>query len=153
MKHYEVKLGRECGECTACCVHFAIAEVNKPMQEPCPKLKDDLNGTHGCHGKENCTIHDTRPERCKEYICAWLYGYGEEEDRPDKSGIMIDNIEWVPGSIIAKQMWRSARCTKEGKAALNNISEDMDKPVIVLHHKPVRGDEYVEVIGRGHRKA
>lgn len=146
MKVNELKLDRECGECTACCHWFEIEEFNKEQYDPCPKLK----GEPGCN---NCTIYDTRPKMCKDYICAWLYGYGNEEDRPDKSGIMMDNIEWIPGSIIAKQLWRSAYATKKGEDCIKRISNQMDKPVFVLRSGKLRGtnpaEQYIKCFGKG----
>lgn len=154
----ELKLKRECGECSACCVwfDFDINGTHKPMQTPCKELCNEMDGTHSCNGTNNCGIYETRPKPCREYICAWLYGYGNEEDRPDKSGIMLDNIEWVPGAIVAKQMWRSAYATKAGEGAIRRISEQMDKPVLILSTNWVIGkpvsEQYIKCIGRGYRK-
>jgi hypothetical protein len=151
-----LKLERECGECSACCVWFEIGPIAKEQNEPCKELCNPASekGEHARTCGNSCGIYETRPTHCREYICAWLFGYGNEEDRPDKSGVILDNIEWVPGSIVAKQLWRSAAMTKRGRDAINRISNEMDKPVLVLRSGKLRGtnpaEQYIACVGKGY---
>ncbi|HKY19106.1 MAG TPA: hypothetical protein VJL82_09245 [Rhizomicrobium sp.] len=72
--------GRECGECTVCCVTPAI---NKPEIQ-----KQSGARCRHCTAK-GCAIYETRPDVCRQYYCAWrtvnIFG---EEWRPDKSGVL-----------------------------------------------------------------
>ena len=67
---------RKCGSCTACCHYLGIKEIGVT---PCPHEK--------C---SSCEIYDKRPKTCRDYNCLWLQGFGDEVDRPDKSGVLID---------------------------------------------------------------
>jgi len=73
----------KCGECTLCCTHYPIEELNKPANVACYNL---------C--STGCSIYDTRPKVCSDYECAWRQ---EEkvtiELRPDKSGIMFTKLD------------------------------------------------------------
>ncbi|HJT44488.1 MAG TPA: hypothetical protein VJ750_13430 [Rhizomicrobium sp.] len=72
--------GRECGECTACCV---FPSINKPEIQK-------LSGARcrHCTGR-GCAIYDSRPPVCRSYYCAWrtvnIFG---DDWRPDKSGVL-----------------------------------------------------------------
>lgn len=70
---------RECGECKACCVVFHIDELDKPAGKKCEHL---------C--ARGCSRYDDRPATCRAYRCAWLDGFGDDEMRPDRSGIVYD---------------------------------------------------------------
>ena len=72
--------GRECGECTVCCV---FPSINKPEIQK-------LSGARcrHCTGR-GCAIYDSRPPVCRSYYCAWrtvnIFG---DDWRPDKSGVL-----------------------------------------------------------------
>jgi hypothetical protein len=38
---------------------------------------------------------------CQEFRCQLLAGYGDETDRPDKSKVVIDYIEFADGKILS----------------------------------------------------
>jgi len=69
---------RSCGECTTCCNTTAVLALNKPEHQWC---------TH-CDIGKGCKIYETRPSGCKDFYCDWLKGVGEEDQRPDKTGIV-----------------------------------------------------------------
>lgn len=72
---------RECGSCTACCTLMWVEELEKPERVPCPHL---------C--AKGCGIYETRPGSCGAFLCLWLWdeqGLLREDDRPDKSGVML----------------------------------------------------------------
>jgi hypothetical protein len=72
--------GRDCGDCTICCVYPTI---NKPEIQK-------LSGAacRHCTG-HGCAIYDTRPPVCRSFYCAWrtvdIFG---DDWRPDKSGVL-----------------------------------------------------------------
>src|SRR5687767_13254727 len=68
-----------CGACTACCQIPAVPELGKPYYARC------------YHVAEGCSIYNDRPERCRQFRCAWhLNILGDRVDRrPDHSGVMF----------------------------------------------------------------
>ena len=76
----------------------------------------------------------------------WLYGNGETEDRPDKSGVMVDNAIPVVGALRAIPVREGAANTPEGSRAITNISRDRDQPVLVCAFPETR---LVRIVGRG----
>jgi Fe-S-cluster containining protein len=60
-------------------VVFHIEEMHKPAGQKCEHLC-----AHGC------SRYADRPATCRAYRCAWLDGYGEDDLRPDRSGIVYD---------------------------------------------------------------
>ena len=75
---------RKCGGCTVCCTHTEVEPFNKPNGQPCHFINGDNTG---------CAIYNQRPECCQQFRCAWLGGYFDEDDRPDKSGVMFEEME------------------------------------------------------------
>ena len=74
--------GRECEECSACCVVLNVdtPEYQKMPGKPC---------AHLC--AQGCAIHQMRFPVCRTYHCGWRYLAGLPEDwRPDKSGALVD---------------------------------------------------------------
>lgn len=69
---------RTCGECTACCVALAVQELDKPRYRPCLNLDD-----------RGCGNYVHRPGSCRDYQCLWLQGFLDENDRPDKLGVIF----------------------------------------------------------------
>jgi len=87
-------LGRKCGTCTACCVIPPIPSTGKPTGRPCSRLNKD---------QTRCSRYKDRYRICKGFFCGWLAGYGEEEDRPDKSGIIIMELEPTISDVLTKE--------------------------------------------------
>lgn len=76
---------RTCGTCYACCITMGVTEIDKPAHTPCPSL------VARSKPKAPCGVYETRPASCRGYSCLWVLGMlGEERDRPDKSGIILD---------------------------------------------------------------
>lgn len=80
---------KSCGECSACCVVFAVPQIRKPTNTPCRHLC-----ANGC-GIYN---HPDKPKICSEYKCMWLANrmpaairklFQSEDTRPDKLGVMF----------------------------------------------------------------
>ena len=53
---------RECGECTLCCKVMGIGELEKPAGVWCAH----------CKSNRGCSIYETRPQECRDFVCAWL---------------------------------------------------------------------------------
>ena len=78
--------GRECGECTACCVFLLIKDESfiKPADQACSHMVE----------KGGCNIYSERPSVCQDWHCAWRFmAQLGDEWRPDKSGIMLRSDE------------------------------------------------------------
>jgi hypothetical protein len=82
--------GRDCGECTVCCIAPNIdkPEIQKVSNAAC----------RHCAGG-GCAIYDTRPPVCRSFYCAWrtveIFG---DEWRPDRSGVLAQiETEGIPG--------------------------------------------------------
>jgi hypothetical protein len=138
---------RQCGECVACCVSPEIAELGKPWKVACPKLATEEVAPSQLSGCNNCTIYTTRPEPCVKYSCAWMEGYGEDGDRPDLCGMLIDRREDVKGAPTAKALWRNASSEPAAQSALRRMSEDIGKPLLVAR---IQDFAIIEVVGSGH---
>ena len=84
--------GRECGDCTVCCTVPTIDQpgIQKPAGATC---------RYCAHG---CLIHDTRPEVCRRYFCAWRQMVIFSDDwRPDRSGVFSELETDVPGHLMS----------------------------------------------------
>jgi hypothetical protein len=56
-----------------------IDVLAKPAGTSCHNLTD-----------KGCAIYENRPiSPCKTFVCAWLYGLMDDDDRPDKSGAIV----------------------------------------------------------------
>lgn len=78
--------GRECGECTACCVNLLIKD--KDFEKPA-----DVACTHMVE-KGGCKIYNDRPLVCRDWHCAWRFMAQLGDDwRPDRSGILLRSDE------------------------------------------------------------
>lgn len=78
--------GRECGECTACCVVLLIddAEFKKPADKVCSNLM----------AAGGCKIYANRPSVCQDWHCAWRFMPQLDDSwRPDRSGILLRSDE------------------------------------------------------------
>jgi hypothetical protein len=82
-ERWDGSIRRPCGDCTACCDHFEIEEIEKGAKQRCPLLKAVGVG---------CSVHatDKMPKACSRYACAWSMGLGKAGDRPDRSGVIVD---------------------------------------------------------------
>jgi Fe-S-cluster containining protein len=76
---------RACGECTACCTVYYIDGLwpESPRWEACQHARPGAP-------EGGCGIYARRPASCKVYRCMWLDGWGEEADRPDRLGLVLD---------------------------------------------------------------
>lgn len=117
---------RECGSCEECCF---VAEVKEGIiqKNACQKCPFQQNGCK-IFGKPE------RPKVCIDFQCGWLRGAGTEEDRPDKSGIMV-SVNKIEDStwIVAMDLKKNAHRTT-GKNIVIDMLNKYKLPVIVVDH-------------------
>lgn len=78
MKLPVLQAKRPCAGCTACCSVLGVAPLDKQPFEPCKHCVET-----------GCGIYETRPKICGEFDCLWQGGTGEEQDRPDRLGVIF----------------------------------------------------------------
>lgn len=113
---------RECGECQACCFLPEIPERGSPGYSRCPDQ---------CAA--GCARYEERPQRCRDFACGWLQGFGGIGDRPDKVGFIImtpDEGEQHPDKLRA---WEPVEGGAD-EAALARLPVD----VMVVAHRHKR---------------
>lgn len=141
---------RDCGTCIACCVYYNIKtpQLHKEAFSPCTKLKtpplmqdEPEPGRYTTEGCDNCTVHkdDKRPKVCDDFNCYWLLGHGDEEDRPDKSGMIIDRSKRITNAHEAKPLWNGAG----SEEMLTRMSQSVGTPLIVLSWGEMKIDRIV----------
>jgi hypothetical protein len=127
---------RTCGDCIVCCVYLKIdvPELTKPGMRHCPHVEADepeVVGERVCYTGTGCKMHGAHPEVCKGYTCAWLRGHGTEEDRPDRCGVLMDNLKGVENAVECKPIWDGAADQPAGVDAIRRISASMGVPALV----------------------
>lgn len=99
---------RECGECRMCCKVLSVHERTEHGKPPVYVKADDTWEFHKPSGKwcqfvggKGCTVYEDKPRCCTEFSCLWLIGVTGEEDRPDKSKVVM-TAEQTPehGNLI-----------------------------------------------------
>lgn len=130
---------RSCGACEACCYVAEVKEgiVNKPACQKCP-----FQGN-------GCTIFGKpeRPQVCIDFQCGWLRGVGDDQDRPDKSGIMV-SVNQIEGKnwIIAMDLVKNAHKTT-GRNIIQAMLDQYQLPVIIVDYDNLVGGkgDYVAI--------
>lgn len=85
---------RSCGPCTACCTLVGVEELGKTPWTPCRHEKDPF-----IEDGPGCRCYDGRPAGCRTFLCIWRLGaLVDEDDRPDRLGVMIDAYRMEDGS-------------------------------------------------------
>ncbi len=128
---------RTCGRCTACCTALGIIEIQKQERVPCAHLK---------RGKPGCGLHGTpgRPTSCTTWRCAWRDGAGQPEDRPDRSGYILDESfldvdEQIPVCIIRETAPGSLYQNGRAAAWVRARAEDHLVLVVESHRREFYG--------------
>lgn len=92
---------RQCGDCSECCkwlYHTINGHVKHPGK-PCFYL-----------GK-GCTVHEIRPQSCRDYNCAYIQGILPEWMKPSISGVLVNVEKWGPNREF--NMLRVIECGKK----------------------------------------
>lgn len=79
---------RSCGTCSHCCTVLRVDELAKPAGQDCVHQQGELG----------CGIHASRPPVCRGYHCLWLQGGLEDDERPDRTGGIVD-LEAVGAAV------------------------------------------------------
>lgn len=129
---------RECNECNVCCVIAEVSEGEffKPAGTSCK---------HYCDG---CELFgkDKRPDVCNTYKCGWLHGYGNEEDRPDKSGVMISISKFNGGTWIFIQELKEKAISTTARDVIIDVINNVDLPGIVVDYNTPIGEDYGDYV-------
>lgn len=139
---------RTCGECVACCVYLPIksALLTKAARVPCEHLRVPPDGMTAPY-EQNCTVFgtDSRPAVCEAYFCEWRNGHGLNQDRPDRSGVLIDNRKHIENAVQCISMTPEAVNSAAGRGAVLRISRDTGKVALVIGYNERR---LVRVVGQ-----
>lgn len=144
---------RSCDECIACCSYLEIEGLNKPAFSHCThcllaELEQDGVLQYNGSTDKNCKAYDTdkRLDICYSYKCMWLYGYGNEEDRPDKCMILFDNVNHITGALEAKALDDGVEDTPEGREVIERMSKSTGLPALVIgfYDRQIK-----RIVGRG----
>lgn len=120
---------RKCGECSVCCVIGAVPELEKPAHTPCQFIKKNSCGSCSIFNKKDL------PNTCKNYRCAWLNNFGNEENRPDKCGVMFTrNLLENQIYYTAIEIEKNAIHSDVVKNMWIQISECEKIPIIVISY-------------------
>lgn len=107
--------GRACDGCTACCTVLLVTELRKPARRACEHVSRD-----------GCRVHETRPESCRAFHCAWLRGVIDGDDaRPDALGVMVDAFVERPSGatrVVAFELWEGALDAPDARALLDELA-------------------------------
>lgn len=71
---------RFCGTCSHCCTILRVDPLGKAAGVDCEHQR----------GERGCGIYETRPPICRAYRCLWLQGGLEDDERPDRTGGIVD---------------------------------------------------------------
>lgn len=89
--------GRDCGECTMCCIVLGIDDSE--IQKTASTLCRHCTGS----GKGGCSVYANRPRSCRTFFCAWRQlGMLDDDWRPDRSGIFafLDPFKPDPAEVL-----------------------------------------------------
>lgn len=102
---------RSCGPCSACCTVLRVDELAKPAGVDCEHQR----------AGGGCGIHESRPPICRAYHCLWLQGGLEDDERPDRTGGIVD-LEAV-GAGVQLSIREIRPGAFEGSPALQAIAD------------------------------
>jgi hypothetical protein len=128
---------RTCGDCVACCIYLQIDDpvLKKKGMKHCPFVETDepeVPGQSVCFTGKGCKIQNAKPETCVGFQCEWLKGNGDEEDRPDLCGILVDRSKGIENAIECKPLWPGAYDEPAGAGAIERISRSVGEPALVI---------------------
>ena len=122
---------RTCGGCTACCKALEVHEgaFHKPIHRWC------LHARMG----SGCAIYAHRPGACAAFRCEWLKGWGNDNERPDKTRIVPDfhTQGLFSGGLL--QLWEVSPGALAKLHTVRKTRESVLKGVPVVHIPVVGG--------------
>lgn len=78
-----------------CCSFARVPELDKAEHTKCR------------HCDVGCTIYDKRPGSCRTFECGWLKGELSEAERPDKSGVMLEDYGTFVFAMCKGDEWKT----------------------------------------------
>ena len=99
--------GRQCEDCHVCCV--ALELPPRAAHTRC----------HFLNQRGQCLKYATRPRECSLYWCMWRLGQFRQEDRPDRSGVIVSVVKNSLHGIGANIV----ECTSEALKRSGHIIE------------------------------
>jgi hypothetical protein len=76
----EAAANKQCGDCAMCCKVMQIEALAKPKHTMCGHFR---KGT-------GCTVYDTRPQACSQFVCLWLADPNMDAAwRPDRARFIL----------------------------------------------------------------
>lgn len=112
-----------------------VEELGKVDWQPCVHHARGKNWIEG-----SCRVYENRPESCANYRCAWLDGWGDWQDRPDRLGVIFSLMfsEELGGTyMLAHELWTDAL---ESESAKRFVRERIGRMVVF------------QIVGDGMRK-
>ena len=119
---------RVCGTCTACCTVIAIPELSKRSNVTCKFVQDS-----------RCSIYPCRPRCCSGFSCEWLDGRGTNSERPDISGVVIQQNLIGQTGIEGVHMWEVHQCALSWPAAQRAQKEFIARKIPVVLYPKIGG--------------
>jgi Fe-S-cluster containining protein len=113
---------RECGDCQECCTLLDIRELDLAAGTKCK---------HQCD--KGCAIHRVRPDVCRNFSCLWRNGKLEQDQRPDKTGMILweEFIKIDSVKVLATQCtMRKGKRDRKVMRFLNKRAKKM--PVVMI---------------------
>lgn len=72
--------------------------MEKPAGEACFALRK---------GRPGCSLQMSKPAECTAYACQWLLGNFDDQDRPDRSGVVVDIHVTSEGRLVMFHLTRA----------------------------------------------
>lgn len=82
---------KPCGKCSLCCKLIEVSGLAK-AGEWCPNCKP---------GNGGCSIHDDRPDFCKNYHCFWRAEEWPDGLRPDRCKVIFESLPGVETILLS----------------------------------------------------
>ena len=121
---------RPCGGCTACCTVLEVSELKKPLGITCAMV-----------GENGCKCYSERPKSCRDYLCGWKLGHGNDASRPDLCGILFSPVEGSspvhPGSVV-HEVWEGAFEHPANQVLMNEVASKGLMLVLIKNGWPKR---------------
>lgn len=135
--------GRSCGTCRLCCKLLSVWEVGTGRDGVAYEFKKPARTWCTHAGPGGCAIHasDAKPWICRSFSCLWLDGYGREEDRPDRSGV-VWNAE-----LLGETMTAIAYTERGREAALRRPMLEFVNAALERYPLPITAVMIVENLG------
>lgn len=122
-------LERKCENCVTCCIITEIKykDFYKAPNENCKYLNKECCG---------CSVFGKieKPTNCLNFDCAWLKGFGDINDRPDLSDVMVAIDNFNGGTWIFVMETKKGAYLTTGKNIIIDMVNKFNFPVIVVDY-------------------